>query len=78
MWENGAFTINGIKYEFYAKVYDEGNRFGINGGRISKLSIYEWEPEGRREILSYDRGWDTKPKTNADKSALTYVLDKYA
>lgn len=78
MWQEGSFAINGIKYHFCAKVYEEGSKYGINGGRVSKLAIYEWEPEGKQEILNYDRGWDIEPKTDTQKAALAHVLDLYA
>lgn len=45
------------QYQFQAKVYDIGSKFGINNGRVSKLSLRE---DGV-EIFSYDRGWDKKP-----------------
>jgi hypothetical protein len=43
-----------------AKVYDEPSRFGINAGRVSKLSIATPgdQPWGAREFYAYDRGLD--------------------
>lgn len=37
-----------------AKVFDEASVYGINGGRISKLSI----KDGDREVYNFDRGLD--------------------
>jgi hypothetical protein len=42
------------KHGFQAKVYDEGSDFGIDDGRVSKLSI--------SGVCNYDRGWDEQPK----------------
>jgi hypothetical protein len=46
-------------YEFDAKLYDGGSEFGINEGRVSKLSITD---ENDNWICNYDRGWDIKPE----------------
>ncbi|MFV0529132.1 MAG: hypothetical protein ACK5MN_10490 [Lachnospiraceae bacterium] len=44
-------------YRFQAKVYDTGSKFGINKGRVSKLSVRD----DCGEVIGYDRGWDKKP-----------------
>lgn len=49
-WIEGK--INGFDYQ--AKVYAEGSRFGIHGGKISKL----WMHKNGKTIVNYDRGWD--------------------
>jgi hypothetical protein len=72
-------SVNG--WHFQAKVHDEGSRFGIKDGRVSKLII--WDENKRQScgnifkasILNYDRGWDIMPKSTADKSILQAVLD---
>lgn len=58
-WVQGTIKNQNDTYEFYAKVFDEGSEYGINKGRVSKLQIRC----GRMDIVSYDRGWDIKPKT---------------
>lgn len=57
---------------FLAKVFEKGSMFGINGGNVSKLSVW---PEGGPEIISYDRGWDTKPKDAKGKRILDTLLN---
>ena len=55
---------------YWIKVYEEGNQFGINGGRISKLSLKmdgEW-------IANYDRGWDIEPTCEEAEMALCILL----
>ena len=55
MWKHGEY--NG--FSWCIKVFDEGSRFGINNGRISKLWIQR--KQNREEVANYDRGWDVKP-----------------
>ena len=39
MWKEGAILIGGKGYRYWVKHYEEGSQFGIDGGRISKLTI---------------------------------------
>lgn len=63
MWNEGNVKIpNGSDMEmvdasYCIKVFDKGSKFGINGGRISKLSI----KINGKITANYDRGWDIKP-----------------
>lgn len=69
-FESGTNWCDGKigKYNFQAKLFDEGSTFGIKKGRVSKLAI--WDEEIRQKernffkgcIVHYDRGWDIKPK----------------
>lgn len=77
MWQEGVFEIDGTGLKYFAKVFDEGSKFGINGGRISKLEIIK--DTGTRSyindpIVMYDRGWEVKPRNSLGKKALEYVL----
>lgn len=55
------------RYTFEAKLFDEGSYFGIENGRVSKLTIYDTELQKNKgnswesAIVNYDRGWDIKP-----------------
>jgi hypothetical protein len=69
MWKNGK--TDGCEY--WVKSYDEPSIYGINEGRISKLTVKRDE----REIMSFDRGWDLEPKTDADREILARILAKY-
>jgi hypothetical protein len=56
-WLEGIATINGKKYWFQAKVFENPSTFGIKNGRISKLVICPgdtWKP--LETIYRYDRG----------------------
>ena len=57
-------------YIIKAKVYEEGSKFGINGGKISKLQIIK----NNYYCLNYDRGWDIEPDT--ENSELMEVYNK--
>ncbi len=62
------FTIDG--HWGMAKVYDLPSEFGINKGRVSKLSIVKGEKwDASKEVYSYERGldFDNSPKGLLDK-----------
>lgn len=55
---------------YWVKAYDEGSDYGINGGRISKLSIKidgQW-------VVNYDRGWDIEPDENDEAAQIAYCI----
>ena len=58
-------------WEITAKVYDEPSHMGIDGGRVSKLDVFDLEREDF--ICRYDRGWDLDELSLAD---LSNVLDE--
>lgn len=57
------------KYNFEAKLYDEVSCYGIDDGRVSKLSIWDEKVRKRKDcrgfidacVVNYDRGWDIEP-----------------
>lgn len=55
MWYTGDLG----NYSWEAKVYDEPSRYGIYGGRVSKLRIRDCF---RNWVVNYDRGWDVVPE----------------
>ena len=73
MWTSGKLEIDGIEVWYEVKHFEEGSRFGIDGGRISKLSVRI----GREEIINYERGWDIRPKGQVAKTALAQLLKMY-
>jgi hypothetical protein len=66
-WFNAK--IAGSTLDLQMKVFSEGSNYGIGGGRISKLAIFD--DVVRMEKMSfhdscethYDRGWDIMPRT---------------
>jgi len=69
MWTHGK--INGCEY--WVKHYSEPSVYGINEGKVSKLSV----KRNDREIISYERGWDLEPQTDEDRAVLAAILEKY-
>lgn len=72
-WTNGKIG----KYEFSAKVYDEGSYYGINGGRVSKLMIWDEAAQkpGNHTIANYDRRWDIEPGTTEEKRIFMALME---
>lgn len=75
MWKEGSISIpkkdGSTKIVHYRiKVYKDNSPFGINGGKISKLSLKmdgEW-------IANYDRGWDIEPTCEEAEMSLCILL----
>ncbi|MBL4645538.1 MAG: hypothetical protein JKY99_03655 [Rhizobiales bacterium] len=60
-------------YSFTVKAYDLPSKYGIEGGKISKLDIRK----GGVSVVRYDRGWDAKPQTARDLEATRKVQDAF-
>jgi hypothetical protein len=70
MWKEGTIKIQNSVFHYWVKVYDEPSRFGIDGGRISKLML-----KRKNEIVcNYDRGWDMKPVDEDVEAALQILI----
>ena len=69
MWTKG--NVNG--YQFCIKHFEEGSEFGIEGGRISKLTI----TKDGKTAANYDRGWDILPANKAAREVYEALLKKY-
>lgn len=55
IWVEGSFE--GRRYQ--AKVFDERSKFGIEGGRVSKLFVIDAAAAGwAAPVVAFDRGWD--------------------
>ena len=77
MWNEGiiASPTTGEKYKYWVKHYEEGSEFGIDGGKVSKLTICKLGEY--QNLVNYDRGWDVKPKTKELKTVYSIILAKY-
>lgn len=78
MWREGTIGIpaGGDKYiacHYWIKRYDTGSMYGINGGRISKLTIRT----DNGTVCNYDRGWDVKPTCPEAEKALAILLEEF-
>jgi len=76
-WIDGI--INGFRFQ--AKIYDEDSKFGIENGRVSKLTVWDEQKRksgsGSGDILSYDRGWDKKPSSSENKDILWALMSYF-
>ena len=74
LWKEGTIGIpvNGETKiaHYWAKVYDEGSIYGIDEGRISKLTI---KIDGQT-VVSYDRGWEIEPDENDEATMIAYSI----
>lgn len=79
MWSQGTIGVpqgNG-KYKvchYWVKHFEEPSEvYGIEGGRISKLTI---KVDGKF-TANYDRGWDIKLEDEATEAAFRILMQKY-
>ena len=72
MWKTGTFKINNCTFDYSIKVYEEGSDYGIDGGKISKLTL---ERNGAT-VCCYDRRWEITPCGPNTQAALEYLLRK--
>lgn len=80
MWEAVKISglINGdITVEF--KHFEQPSEYGINGGKISKLTMKRAGKGAPYIIANYDRGWDIEIDDNDQdaKAALSIVLNGF-
>ena len=70
MWKEGSIKANGEIFHYWMKQYEEGSRYGINGGRISKLML---KRDGEI-VCNYDREWDIEPVDENTELAVQIIL----
>ncbi len=73
LWLSGTVNENPA-YHFTAKVFDVGSQHGIDGGQISKLTVWH----GEDQVAGYDRGWYSPPRTEADRRAVDIIKSSFA
>ncbi|OFQ99755.1 DUF7678 domain-containing protein [Alloscardovia sp. HMSC034E08] len=71
MWEQGTFEVEDQVISYSMKVFEEASDYGINKGRISKLTL----KNNNKVIANYDRGWDIMPTDKIANEALEMILD---
>ncbi len=74
LWFEGKVWGDDQEFRYQAKVYEVGSEYGIAKGRISKLGIQD---EKREWIVTYDRGWDKRPKTPLHKALVKALVGFY-
>ena len=74
-WTTGYIGVGDNCYYVEIKYFDEPSRFGIKGGRVSKLWVSD--EDTKEEILWYERGWVTKPQDPESKAILKAILKEF-
>lgn len=69
--DNGWITGKIGQFVFTAKVFGLPSKFGIDGGRVSKLEI----KKGTTPVVNYDRGWDIEPESDEAREILRAVVE---
>ncbi len=59
-------------YIYSMKRYDEPSEFGIDGGRISKLTLID--KDTGTFAANYDRDWDIEPETEEADIAVAILM----
>lgn len=72
-------VVNDGEYLVSSKLFDEGSGYGINNGRVSKLSIREKAKTSENDwfqgcIVNFERGWDIRPKEGKETEVFEAVL----
>jgi hypothetical protein len=77
MWSEGTITCptTGGKYKYWVKHFEEGSQYGIDGGRISKLTIRKVGES--RDLYSYDRGLDIDCDNAEVRGVYSIILTKF-
>ena len=76
-WKKGRIVLplkkgDEAEYRYEAVVFDEVSKYGINGGRVSKLYMYD---ESNKCLCNYDREWDIKPVSDEARYAVDYIVN---
>lgn len=72
LWHEGSIRVGNSVFHYWYKQYESGSQFGIDGGRISKLTL---KREGKI-VANYDRGWDIEAADEDTEGAIEILLDK--
>jgi hypothetical protein len=77
MWSEGiiASPTTGGKYKYWVKHYEEGSEYGIDGGKVSKLTIRKVGES--RDLYNFDRGMDVDCANDEVRTVLNIILAKY-
>lgn len=70
LWHEGTLKFTTDVFHYWYKQYDTPSEYGIDGGRISKLTI---KRDGDT-VCNYDRGWDIRPADTESLMALEVIL----
>jgi hypothetical protein len=77
MWSESiiACPATGGKYKYWVKHFEEGSQYGIDGGKVSKLTIRKVGEN--RDLYNFDRGLGIDCQTDEVRAILSIILAKY-
>lgn len=73
MWKEGSIRVGSSIFHYWMKQFDEGSQYGIEGGRISKLTL---KRDGEI-VCNYDRSWDVEAMDEDTEFALAILLKNF-
>ncbi len=73
MWSEGSIKIGSDLFHYWVKHYEEASVYGIDEGRISKLTL----KRSGEMVCNYDRGWDIEPADENTAAALAILIKDY-
>ena len=73
MWSEGSIKIGSDIFHYRVKHFEETSVYGIDEGRISKLTL----KRSGEVVCNYDRGWDIEPADENTATALAILMKDY-
>ena len=76
MWSEGTIGVPAsvagkpTAVHYWVKHYKNPSKYGINNGRISKLTI----KIAGKITANYDRGWDIEPAEDDEATQIAYCI----
>ena len=73
MWSEGSIKVRNSLFHYWVKHYDEPSEYGINEGRVSKLTL----KRNGEIVYNFDRGLDVEAVDEDTELALAILLKEY-
>lgn len=73
MWLEGSIKVRNSLFHYWVKHYYEPSEYGINKGRVSKLTL----KRNGKIVYNFDRGLDVEAVDEETKLALAILLKEY-
>ena len=73
MWSEGSIKVKNSIFHYWVKHYDEPSEWGINEGRVSKLTL----KRNGEIVYNFDRGLDVEAVDEETELALAILLKEY-
>ena len=73
MWSEGSIKVRNSLFHYWVKHYDEPSEYGINEGRVSKLTL----KRNGEIVYNFNRGHDVAAADEDTQLALAILLKEY-